>query len=63
MNTNPQGVVTPREGGGELKSTFKYWDEGMGWIDLVQDRDRLSSVVSTVQSIQLLKNAGDFFSS
>ena len=38
-----------------LKSTFKQYDEGMGWTDLVQDRDKWSSVVYAVQNIQLIK--------
>jgi hypothetical protein len=44
----------------ELKSTSKLYDEGMGWIDLVQDRDRWSFFASAVQKIQLLKKCWEF---
>jgi hypothetical protein len=41
-----------------LKSTFKHDDKIMGWIDLVQDRDRWSSLLNAVQNNQLLKMRG-----
>ena len=36
-----------------LKWIFKYWDVGIEWIDLLQDRDGLQAVV----------NAGNFLTS
>jgi hypothetical protein len=38
------------------------WD-GMDWIDLAQDRDRLRALVNTIMNLQVPLNAGKFLSS
>jgi hypothetical protein len=36
-----------------LKCILEKWDVGMDWIDLVQDRDRLRTVVNAVMNLQV----------
>jgi hypothetical protein len=38
------------------------WD-GMGWIDLAQDRDQWKALVNTVMNLRVPLNAGKFLSS
>jgi hypothetical protein len=35
-----------------LKWISEKWDEGMGWIDLAQDRDRWRGVVNAVMKLR-----------
>jgi len=35
----------------------------MGWIDLVQDRDRWLALVNTVMNLRVPQNAGNFLTS
>jgi hypothetical protein len=37
------------------------WD-GVGWIDLAQDRDQWRALLNTVMNIRVPKNAGKFLS-
>jgi hypothetical protein len=34
--------------------------EGMAWVDLAQNRDRLCAVVNVVMNLQVPQNAGHF---
>jgi len=34
-----------------LKETFNIWDVGMGWIDVVEGRDRWRIVVTVVLNL------------
>ena len=36
-----------------LKCTFKYWDEGMNFIDLAQNRDKLWELVKAVLNLRV----------
>ena len=37
--------------------------EGMDWIDLAQDRDKLRALVNAVMSLRIPQNAGNFLTS
>jgi hypothetical protein len=36
-----------------LRRIFKKWDEGMNWIELGQDRDRLRGLVNAVMNLRV----------
>jgi hypothetical protein len=36
-----------------LKCIFENWDEGLDWIDLVQDRDRWWALVNKVMNLRV----------
>ena len=36
-----------------LKRIFDWWDGGIDWIDLVQDRDRWRAVVNVVMNLRV----------
>jgi hypothetical protein len=36
-----------------LRRIFREWDEGIDWIDLVQDRDRWLDLVNAVMNLRV----------
>jgi len=46
-----------------LKWIFKKWDEGMDWIDMVDDRKRRRDLVSAVMNSWVAYDARNFLSS
>jgi hypothetical protein len=46
-----------------LKWIFKKWDQGMDWIDMVDDRERCRDLVSAVMNFRVAYDERNFLSS
>jgi hypothetical protein len=46
-----------------LKWIFKKWDEGMDWIDMVDDRERWRDLLNEVTNFWVAYDARNFLSS
>ena len=44
-----------------LKLTFKKWDEGMDWMNVAQERDRLQAFVNAVMNRRVVQRREIFY--